>query len=156
MKFIYHCFGGSHSSVTAAAIHVGLLSEERLPERQELLSLPYYDAQVSKDHGRIRFIGFDKAGNEVYITSKRNLGFIYEKIMRQILQVADRPELNGQLIFVNTMTVVNIFMIIGGYLSRRLGWTRLGRSIVIYGTRQSFHKFTHLVRQVKEKYYSGG
>jgi hypothetical protein len=31
MKIIYHCYGGTHSSVIAAAIHLGLLPEDRVP-----------------------------------------------------------------------------------------------------------------------------
>jgi len=153
VKFIYNCYGGSHSSVTAAALHVGLLPDTRPPMKIDFLSLPYYDAQVSADHGRIRLLGFDEEGNEVYITSKRNLGFGYERIMRQFLRITGDPMLDKEIVFINTMPDVNIFMVIGGYLSRRLGLNSLGRSIVIYGTCQSYHKFTHLVRQVKEKYH---
>ncbi|HPZ72110.1 MAG TPA: DUF3189 family protein, partial [Peptococcaceae bacterium] len=29
MKIIYNCYGGAHSSVTAAALHLGLLPEAR-------------------------------------------------------------------------------------------------------------------------------
>ncbi|HEX3010797.1 MAG TPA: DUF3189 family protein, partial [Syntrophomonadaceae bacterium] len=39
MKIIYHCFGGSHSSVTAAAIHLGLIEKHRPPSMEELMSL---------------------------------------------------------------------------------------------------------------------
>ncbi|HCX78095.1 MAG TPA: hypothetical protein DG577_01645, partial [Firmicutes bacterium] len=42
---IYHCYGGAHSSVTAAAVHVGLLARDKTPSRLELVSLPYFDAQ---------------------------------------------------------------------------------------------------------------
>jgi xylulokinase len=42
MKIIYHCYGGSHSSVLAAAIHTGRLNPERLPTGEELMALPYF------------------------------------------------------------------------------------------------------------------
>lgn len=154
MKIIFNCFGGAHSSVTAAALHLGLLPETRLPEPEELLNLPYYDAQVGKDHGRIRFMGFDRWGNEVYIVGKKNLGIFYEKIMHSLIT------LNGgtqeKFIFVNTMPYVNIWMMLGGFLSRRLGMRVPGRQIVIYGTRKSYFKFLHLVNllQVKDPFTS--
>ncbi len=148
MKYIYNCYGGSHSSVTAAAIHLGLLPENRLATARELLSVPYYEAQVKNDHGRIRLVGWDERGHEVYITSKRNQGKNYEHIMRQFLNLTE-PNLNNEVVFVDTMPYVNIFMIIGGYLSRRLGFKRLGRFIVCYGTSLSYQKFVHLVRQLK-------
>ena len=43
MKIIYHCFGGSHSSVSAAALHLGLLDRQRTPTEEELVRIPYYD-----------------------------------------------------------------------------------------------------------------
>lgn len=153
MKFIYHCFGGSHSSVTAAAIHLGLLPENRPAADEELLSVQLFDAQVNPDHGRIRFMGWDDQGNEVYITSKRNLREHYEDIMKQLLHIAGGDELNREVVFINTMPYVNIFMVIGGYLSRRLGFNRLGRKIVCYGTRQSYYQFTQLVRQYKVQFH---
>ncbi|HWJ02080.1 MAG TPA: DUF3189 family protein, partial [Verrucomicrobiae bacterium] len=48
MKIIYNCYGGSHSSVTAAAIHLGLVDCGKVPCARELWKLPYYDSQVKK------------------------------------------------------------------------------------------------------------
>lgn len=147
MKFIYNCYGAAHSSVTAAGLHLGLLPPERPASNRELLSLPYYDATTEPDHGRIRFMGFDPEGNEVYITGKRNLGNSYEKIMRAYLRIATGRD--DQIVFINTMPYVNIFMVIGGFLSRRLGFNRLGRYIILCGTRISYRKFAMLADQVK-------
>lgn len=154
LKFIYHCYGGSHSSVTAAAIHLGILPATRVATGDELLCVPYYDAQVAPDHGRIRFMGFDEGANPVYIASKRNLGPHYEKIMRAFL----RP-VNGQqedIVFINTMPYVNIWMVLGGFMSRRLGFNRVGRAIIIYGTRLSYFRFRCLVQGIKCRYITGG
>lgn len=90
MKIIYNCYGGAHSSVTAAAIHLGWLPETRLPTARELLNLPYYDAQKGKDHGKIRFLGLDCLGNEIYIVGKKNLGSYYEKIMRSFILLSGK------------------------------------------------------------------
>ena len=43
MKIIYHCYGGSHSSVIAAALHLGLLAKDRIPNETELMAIPYFD-----------------------------------------------------------------------------------------------------------------
>ena len=150
MKIIYNCYGGAHSSVTAAAIHLQMLPETKRPSSEELLNLPYFDAQVGKDHGRIRFIGFDSIGNEIYITGKKNLGLYYEKIMYNLLSLGGNKR--EKFVFINTMPYVNIWMVIGGYLSRRLGWKALGRPIVMYGTKQAYWKFVHLINLVKDKY----
>jgi len=49
--------------------------------------------------------------------------------------------------FIDTLTVVNIWMRIGGFLSRAVGLTRLGRPLVIYGTRRAFPLLVALVRR---------
>ena len=147
MIFIYNCFGGSHSSITAAAIHLGLLPDYRTATKDELLKVPYYDAQVGKDHGRIRFLGCDEEGREVYIVGKKNLGANYEKIMRILVDTARGRQ--DDIALIDTMPYVNIFMMLGGYLSRRLGFSRMGRAIVIFGTRCSYHRFVQLVKVVK-------
>lgn len=152
MKIIYNCYGGAHSSVTAAAIHLQMLPETRKPSAAELLNLPYYDAQVGKDHGRIRFFGFDSRGNQIYITGKKNLGVFYEEIMYNLLFLGGDKQEQENFVFINTMPYVNIWMVIGGFLSRRLGWKVLGRPLVIYGTKQAYWKFIHLINLVKDKY----
>lgn len=146
-SFIYNCYGGSHSSVTAAAIHLGLLPDTRIATAEELLNIPYYDAQVARDHGRMRFMGFDETGSPVYIASKRNMGASFERMMRAFWAAADGDQ--EKIALIDTMPYVNIFMVIGGFLSRRWGWNRLGRAIILFGTRQSYNKFVHLVSLVK-------
>ncbi|MDX9872128.1 MAG: DUF3189 family protein [Clostridia bacterium] len=148
MKIIYTCFGGSHASVTAAAIHLGLLSDTREAGNEEFLSLPYYDAQVAEDHGRLRFMGVDSAGNEVYVVGKRSLDERYQQLMPDLIRIlGGNPD---DFRFIDTMPYVNIWMRIGGYLSRRLKLPALGRNIVLYGTRRSYQRFIHLAQLVKK------
>lgn len=150
MHIIYNCYGGSHSSVTAACIHSGLLKDNVIPTPGELLSLPYFDQQIAKDHGYIRYIGEDEWGNKIYISSKHNLSYHYETIMRSIACIMDYP--NEKLLFIDTMPYVNWLMVIGGYFSRALGLIAIGRPIVILGTQISFFKFSHIVNLTKTKY----
>lgn len=152
MKIIYHCFGGSHSSVTAAAIHAGLLQTSRLPTAQELIDLPYYDQQTSQDHGQLRYIGRDEFGNEIYIAGKRNLSNIFTRIMGDVAKVFGID--SNEILLINTMPYVNWLMVIGGFSSRRMKWIKFGRPIVIKGTQFSFFKFVSLVDTVKYKYTS--
>jgi len=37
MKIIYHCFGGSHSSVLAAALHLGIIDKNKVPGMSEVV-----------------------------------------------------------------------------------------------------------------------
>lgn len=150
MIIIYNCYGGSHSSVASASIHAGLIKDNKVPTAKELMNLPFYDRQVAKDHGHIRFIGEDEKGNKIYVTSKHNMGYEYEKTLRSIASILDFP--NEKITYIDTMPYVNWLMMLGGFLSRRLGWIKIGRPIVIKGTQLSFFKFGHLVNVVKYKY----
>jgi hypothetical protein len=149
MKIIYCCFGGSHSSVTAAAIHLGMLSSTRIPSRQELLNIPFFERQTAKDHGLFRFMGCDELGREVYIVGKHNLGKNFERIIRQ---VASLFALNQQeLVIIDSMPYVNFIMMVGGYISRRLGIIFIGRPIVSFGTQKAFLTMAGMVNRVKIK-----
>ncbi|ATW24108.1 DUF3189 family protein [Candidatus Formimonas warabiya] len=147
MKIIYCCYGGSHSSVTAAAIHLGMLPGTRRPTFQELLSVPFYEQQKAKDHGYFRFMGFDEYRNEVYIIGKHNLGPSFEKIIRQIGEAFHIDQ--QEIVLVDTMPYVNLAMMIGGFTSRRLGLERIGRPIVILGTQNAYFNLVSLVHRLK-------
>ncbi|GAW93234.1 DUF3189 family protein [Calderihabitans maritimus] len=153
MKIIYHCFGGSHSSVTAAAIHVGLLSSSAIPRGDQLMQVPYFDGQEKEDHGEFKYIGTDEFGNQVYVVGKRNLGEMFEPMMYGIGRLYG---VSGKdVILVDTMPYVNWMMVVGGFLSRRLGLVRLGRPLVIWGTQQAFANFANMVETLKTKLRSG-
>lgn len=145
MKVIYHDYGGSHSSVVAAALHLGVLPMDRKPTGKEIMEkVPHFDGLNPKDHGRIKYRGTDQNGNQVF-----TLG---SAIARKIAMHAiyDATEMWGidktQLYFVNTMPCVNIWMMIGGFLSRALGWVAIGRPIVTMGTIKAYYSLVDLVQ----------
>lgn len=153
MKIIYCCYGGSHSSVTAAAIHLGLLPQAKKPTGAELLSIPYFDQQNNKDHGYFRMMGQDEYGNEVYIVGKHNLGKNFEILIRDIAAAFGIEQ--EELAIIDTMPYVNLAMMIGGFTSRRLGIIPIGRPIVIRGTQNAFLKLAALVHRIKVTVASG-
>jgi hypothetical protein len=148
MKIIYHCFGGSHSSVTAAAIHLGLIEKHRPPTNDELMSLPYYDKTTDNDFGSIRFMGVDEYGNQVYVLGKKSLGERFTNILNGVAQILEK---NNQVIVVNTMNRVNLSMKLGGFTSRRMGLPLLGRPVVTRGTRNAFFDLVNLVEITRLK-----
>ncbi len=151
MKIIYHCFGGSHSSVTTAALHLGLLSQERLPTPQELMSLPYYDKTNDDDFGTIHYMGQDEQGHEIYILGKKSLGNRFSHLMMGVAAVLGKED---QIMVVNVMDRVNISMKMGGFTSRRIGMPFMGRPVVIQGTRQAFAAMVSLVEVIKVRILS--
>ncbi len=142
MKIIYHCFGGSHSSILAAALHLGLIEKKRLPSMDEMLALPYFDKTSKMDFGSIRFMGIDEYKNEVYVLGKKNVGRRYGNIL---IGVAELLGKKVEIIFVDCMTRVNLGMKLGGFTSRRIGWVSLGRPVLGRSTRKAFWDLVNLV-----------
>lgn len=93
-------------------------------------------------------MGWDENGHNVYIASKRNLGNNFARMVGAILDLTQ--EARDKVLIIDTMPYVNLWMVIGGFLSRRWGFKNVGRSIVLYGTRQSYFKFIQLVTLVKQ------
>ena len=152
MKIIYHCFGGSHSSVTAAAIHLGLLPTNRLPSFRELMALPHFDKTPGEVYGVIRFMGRTAEGDEVYTLGKKNLGSRLDQVF---MGLAELLGVKDQVAVVNTMHHVNVLMMAGGFLSRRLGLVSLGRPILVWGTRLAFPQLVQAVETVKNEMMRG-
>ena len=153
MKIIYHCFGGTHSSVTAAASHLGLLSRERKPHLRELLALPFFDTLEANEQGNIILMGVDQMGNEIYFTGRRSKPEYLENILGGLAQSYHLPVNSYRLI--NVMPKVNLTMRIGGFLSRQCRWIKTGRPLVALGTVWAYPAITKLVRKALAKESSG-
>lgn len=132
MKIIYHCYGGAHSSVTAAAIHLGLLPTDRLPTAQDLEGLPFYDRAVRADHGRLRLMGVDADGHEVYVLGRRFMPVLAERVVRGVAEVYGKDP--SDLLLVNVLASVNLTMKLGGFVSRGMLLPYVGRPMVERGT----------------------
>jgi len=147
-KIIYHCYGGAHSSVVAAAIHLGQLPADTLPTDADLMHLTLFDRQSKDGHGLLHFFGFDEQGRQVYCLGCRNAGQTVEQVL---LQVAEMLGVRKELVFVDTLHCVTLKMRIGGYLSRRWQLVRLGRPLVLAGTKEAFPDLVKLVQKVKSE-----
>lgn len=148
MKIIYHCFGGSHSSVTAAALHLGLIEKNRLPTMDEMMALPYFDKTNDSDFGSIRFMGIDEYGNEIYVLGKKSLGDRFSNVLTGIAELLGAKD---EIMPVNCMTRVNWAMKLGGFASRRIGLVSLGRPVLGQGTRKAFLNLVNLVEITRIK-----
>lgn len=148
MKIIYHCFGGSHSSVLAAALHLKMVDNSLPPSPDDMMALPYFDKTHDDDFGTIRRMGLDEYGHEVYVLGKKNLG---DRCTRMITEVTRLLGVEQEVVAVNCMNRVNLLMMIGGFISRRLGFPRIGRPILFQGTREAFYKIVNLVEITRLK-----
>ena len=72
MIYIYHDFGGTHSTSLAAAFHLKLLPPPtRKFTKQEILAVPFFNKLTKQDVGRLIFHGKDNGGNAVYTVARR-------------------------------------------------------------------------------------
>ncbi|MBS3899016.1 MAG: DUF3189 family protein [Dethiobacter sp.] len=147
-KIIYHCYGGAHSSVTAAAIHLGKLPRENTPTNDELLSLKLFDRLTKEGHGELHFAGVDEWQNQIYSVGCRNVGKAIERLLRGVADIFAQKE---QLVFVDTLHCVTMKMRIGGYISRQLGLVEIGRPIVLQGTQEAYPQLVGLVSRIRNE-----
>ncbi|MCG0278016.1 MAG: DUF3189 family protein [Thermanaeromonas sp.] len=152
MKIIYHCFGGTHSSVIAAALHLGWLPRSRLPRADEIKAIPYFDRRRKSEEGHIQFMGRDTAGNEIYAVGKRGMGKLLENFVYDLTCALGLPR--EELLLVDTTPLVNSLMALGGFLSRRLGLTFLGRPLVVCGVRKAYPGLVRLVENLRPRVMS--
>ncbi|MEW6183660.1 MAG: DUF3189 family protein [Bacillota bacterium] len=143
MHIVYHCFGGTHSSVIAAALHTGLLYEKRPPDEKSSFTLPYFDTQDGRDRGKLYFYGIDECGNRVYIIGR---GRDTEALQ---LVFGEQIENGLRAVIVNTLPCFPFILKVGGFISRRLKRPRLGRPLVFAGIRRGYPFVKDLVYQVK-------
>lgn len=147
MKIIYYDYGGAHSTVTLAHIHLGVLPTDRRPGVGAIMHQPHFDQAANSDLGKVRPMGTDAQGNEVYVCG---LGGGRTAMVPALLTFL---ELSGadpsQVQFVDTMPTVNLLMRLGGYTSRVLHIVWLGRPLVAFGAWLAYPKQRRLVAQVR-------
>lgn len=146
MKIIYHCFGGTHSSITAACIHLGLLPKDRIPSHQELLNIIYFDRRNDNDIGKIIKMGTDCLGNDVYVVGRRSRPYLLYNVLDGITWLLNID--SNSLITVDVSAFVNNSMRTGGFISRRMGLVKLGRPIVTWGTLRNYNHLVTMVEKV--------
>lgn len=148
MKFLYHCFGGTHSSVLAAAVHTGMLASGEAPAPDRLLSLPLFDKQDGNDYGRIHCYGADPAGNRVYVMGRRRHGAETEVILAGLHSAF---AIQTGLKVVDSTPALNWSMQLGGFLSRAVGLKAIGRFLVTRGSRAAYRKVVALVNEARNE-----
>ena len=147
-KIIYHCFGGTHSSVLAAAVHLNILQKGRLPSNRDILNCPYFDRINKNSSGKMFFVGVDEMGHEIFTMGCRGAGSIVETAVKDVLYSMGIDD--KDIIMMDTKPSLNFLMKMGGFLSRRLNLITTGRLLLFSGSRISFNRIVGLVEKVKK------
>ncbi|MDP4089425.1 MAG: DUF3189 family protein [Bacillota bacterium] len=148
MIVIYHDVGGCHSSAAAANIHINRLPIDKVPSKEELLSLPTFDNITKNDIGKLIYIGTDELGAKVYTLARR----FNKKVVIPVITDLYR-EICGSLdgfFLADTSPSVNNLMRIGGVSSRVLGLVSFGRPKVTKGTLLAYWDIVEIVQKTKE------
>lgn len=144
MIHLYYCFGGAHTSVTAANLHLGRLPPH--PTYRQVLAQPYFDHLPHGSIGTFLFMGVDAAGHPVYSVGleagKDRLARALADFAAAFGAAPDGVALHPAL------PCANALMRIGGFLSRRLGLVWPGRPLVGLGAWLALPRFRALVGPV--------
>lgn len=148
MKLIYHCYGGAHTSITCASIHLGFLPSDRIPEAFEFYSVPFYDKMDNDKLGTPIYIGRDELGWDIFTVGMRNARDMLIPAVRSYLY--HNGVYNSRFLFVNALVELHPVTSIGGFASRKLNLVSLGKPMTVWGIRRSYPKLVDLVARVKE------
>ncbi len=153
MNIVYYCYGGAHSSVLAAGIHLGLLPLDKVPDAADIESLPRYDKAKPSEIGNIYYMGKDEYNNCVYTIG---MGSHRELIKQAVISLLEVSGANtSDLLLISSLDNINLKTRIGGFSSRRLGLVGFGRPLTIKGLQEKYRCFCDLVKGVKEREKNG-
>lgn len=147
MKLFYYCYGRAHSSVISGWIHLNRLPKDRVPSIKEIISAPGFDQSDKHDFGIPYYLGKDEHNNEVFIIGfggAPNLG------LQTIYYLLERLGNPLEWKFYNSLASVDWLTKTGGFISKKLKLSRLGKYLAALGIQKSYSTLVELVRTVKE------
>lgn len=148
MHIIYHCYGGTHTSVIASYIHLGKLPADTVPTKEVIEGIPMFDKlNGQNDSGHIVPIGVDEYGNNIYSMGVKNVKKLIEPALKDFYYHLFNT--NDGLLIIDTSSATNWIMKIGGFTSIALKLPVIGRPLVTYGTQKAYNKIVQIVKNVK-------
>ncbi|MDF2630266.1 MAG: hypothetical protein K0R39_4097 [Symbiobacteriaceae bacterium] len=148
-NLIYFCYGGSHSSVTAANIHLGRLPASHRARPKEILRQPLFDQARNQDLGLIRHMGTDEAGNAIHVVGLAGGKAVLSRALAELLALSGVPVADFR--FEPTLQNAGIILRLGGYASRGLGWVAVGRPVCALGVWLKYPLYGSHVKEVRRK-----
>lgn len=144
----YHCYGGAHTSVTCASIHLNYLPHDRTPETYEFKAIPFYDKMDDGMLGTPLYMGRDERGWDIYALGMMDGERVVIPAIKSLLNMNGISQ--HEVVFVNALVHINPLTAIGGFISRRLGVPFMGRPMTVWGIRKSYPHLVELVTRVKQ------
>lgn len=150
MVIIYNCYGGTHSSVLASAIHLKKLPVDRIPKKEEILALEYFNKLTYKDMGRLIFHGSDIEGNRIYTIGRGTSKALLPAMRNLAVTLCRDNGINEKILFVNCSPTVHPLMTLGGFFSRGLRIDFIGVPLLTGGARLTYYNIIKLVERAME------
>ncbi len=147
MKVFYFCYGGSHTSVVAAAIHTGRLDPGRPPTARQLASVRHFDRVRDAQLGTVFPAGRGPDGEEVYAVGFGPGRKVIRQAVESFLEMKGVPA--RDYLLVDALSRANWVVRAGGVISRRLGLVALGRPLAAMGIRQVYGRLAQLVAETR-------
>ncbi|HZK34949.1 MAG TPA: DUF3189 family protein, partial [Bacillota bacterium] len=101
MKLVYYCYGGAHTSVTCASIHLDYLPMDKVPKAEEFNKVPFYDKMDNDKLGTPVYVGRDELGIDIYIMGMKNSSSVIIPTIKSYLNFCG--DLQKDLVFVNAL-----------------------------------------------------
>lgn len=149
MIYIYNCYGGTHSSALAAAIHLKKIPLDQIPSKQEILNIPLFDQLTYSDRGKLYYHGLDSDGNEVYTIARGTCKFLVASLVDFYSILLRKYNEAVPIVFSNTSPTVPLAMTLGGFFSRACKIDSIGVPLLVVGAKQSFEVVKQLVDHTK-------
>lgn len=149
MIYIYHDFGGTHTTSLAAAYHLGILRPSQILTKEQILAIPYFNKLQKSDKGKIIFHGLDEEGNSVYTVGKGSSKYLLPALHNLSLLLHSKFRFDEKIIFSNTSPTVPLVMSLGGFFSRGLGIDFIGVPLLVKGAQKCGQSIYQLVEQTK-------
>ncbi|MFZ5352961.1 MAG: DUF3189 family protein [Bacillota bacterium] len=150
MIIIYNCYGGTHSSILASAIHLGILPNDRIPSKKEILDLKFFNKLNYSDMGKLFFHGIDEAGNRIYTIGRGTSKALIPAMRNMAAELKTLYNIDDCFVFINASPIVPASMTLGGFFSRGLKIHFIGVPLLAIGARKNYHKVLDLVKKAKK------
>ena len=150
MVIIYNCYGGTHSSILASAIHLKKLPTDRVATKQEILETEYFNKLTYSDMGRLIFHGVDDDGNIVFTIGRGTSKALVPAMRNLAIALCKERGVDEHFLFINCSPTVPPLMTLGGFFSRALHIDFIGVPLLTAGARQTYYNITNLVEKSKE------
>ena len=150
MVIIYNCYGGTHSSILASAIHLKKLPMNRIPTHEEILNIEYFNKLTYKDMGRLVFHGSDDEGNRIFTIGRGTSRALIPAMRNLAIALCRDKGIDEHFMFINCSPTVHPLMTMGGFFSRALHIDFIGVPLLTAGAQRTYYNITKLVEKSME------